>query len=57
MVLSIPFSFEAVVEELVHVFQVDTVFCTAGWGHMLWVRRRESEDAAKAGVAHAVFAG
>lgn len=57
MVLSIPFSFEAVVEELVHVFQVDTVFCAAGWGHMLWVRRRESEDAAKAGVAHTVFAG
>ena len=55
--LSIPFSFEAVVEELVDVFQIDAVFCAAcGW-HMLWIGSGKGEDTAEAGVAHVVFAG
>lgn len=57
LVLSIPFSLEAVIEELVDVFQVDALFCAARRGHMLWVCRRKGEDAAEAGVTHAVFAG
>lgn len=57
LVLSIPFSLEGVVEELVDVFQVDALFRAAGRGHMLWVCRRKGEDAAEAGVTHAVFAG
>ena len=57
MVFSVPSSFEIVVEELIDVFQFDALFCAAGRGHMLRVRCREGEDAAKAGVAHAVFAG
>lgn len=57
LVLSIPFSLEAVIEELVDVFQVDALFGAAGRGHMLWVCRRKREDAAETGVTHAVFAG
>lgn len=55
--LSIPFSFEAVVEELVDVFEVDAIFCAACRWHMLWIGRGKGEDTAQAGVAHAVFAG
>lgn len=39
------------------MFQVDTVFGAASGRHMLWVGCRKGEDAAEAGVAHAVFAG
>ena len=55
--LSIPFSFEAVVEELVDVFQIDAVFCAACRWHMLWIGSGKGEDTAEAGVAHVVFAG
>ena len=56
LILSVPFSFEAVVEELFDVFEVDALFCAAGGGHVLRVRCREGENAAEAFVAHAVFA-
>ena len=39
------------------MFEVNALFCAAGGGHMLRVRRRKGEDAAEAGIAHAVFAG
>ena len=38
------------------MLQVDTFFGAAGGWHMLWVRCRQGEDAAEAGVTHAVFA-
>ena len=53
---SVPFSFEAVVKELVDVFEADALFCAASGGHVLRVRCREGEDAAEAFVAHVVFA-
>lgn len=57
MEFSIPFSLEAVVEEIVDVFEVDAVFGAACRRHVLWISRRKGEDAAETGVAHAVFAG
>ena len=54
--LSVPFSFEAVVEKLIDVFEVDALFCAASGGHVLRVRCREGEDTGEAFVAHAVFA-
>ena len=46
MVLAIPFLFEAVVEELVDVFQVDAFFRAASRGHMLWIGCRKGKYAA-----------
>ena len=54
--LSVPFSFEAIVEELIDVFEADALFCAASGGHVLRVRCREGEDAFEAFVAHVVFA-
>ena len=45
MVLAVPFLFEAVVEELVDVFQVDAFFRTASRGHVLWIGCRKGENA------------
>lgn len=57
MELSVPFLFEAVVEEIVDVFEIDAVFSAACRRHVLWVGCRKGEDATETGVAHAVFAG
>ena len=57
LVFAVPFALEAVVKKLVDVLEVDAVFCAAGRGHVLWVRRGEGENAAETGVTHAVFAG
>lgn len=56
LVFAVPLALETVVEELFHVFEVNAVLCAAGGRHVLWVRCGEGEDAAEAGVAHAVFA-
>lgn len=58
LVFLIPFHLEFKVEELVHVFERDVLGGVAAFrGHVLGIGDGKSEDAAEAGMTHAVTAG
>lgn len=57
LIFAVPGLFEFQIEEAIDVFEGDVVVRAALRGHVLGVSDGEGEDAAEAGVAHAVLAG
>ena len=54
--LAIPRLLELLVEELVHMFQVDVIVCATARRHMRWIGDGHFEYSLKTRMTHAVFA-